>query len=168
VNAPSANDSPSTHALLTLLRAADIVWNASRLFFERWRISPSQFNILNLLWLQTEGMSQSELGRQLIMHRSNVTGLIDRLEKRGLVARQDVELDRRAYRVVLTQEGATLVKRILPDYHAAAALLWQVVPERRLAGLTSDLKAIAEKASQIASDLDKTPVSERERFFSGA
>src|SRR5574341_2213080 len=94
-------DVPCCQALLTLLRTADTVWAASRLFFERWQISPSQFNVLNLLHLTAGGLSQSELGRQLIVHRSNVTGLVDRLEARGLVARQEVEQDRRAYSVVL-------------------------------------------------------------------
>ena len=36
-------------ALLQLLRTADTVWNSSRVFFARWDISPSQFNVLNLL-----------------------------------------------------------------------------------------------------------------------
>ena len=83
---PRANDQhPGYRALMELLRAADTVWNASRVFFERWDVSPSQFNVLNLLRLNRAGLSQSDLSRQLIMHRSNVTGLVDRLEKRGYV-----------------------------------------------------------------------------------
>src|SRR5258708_5027606 len=92
-------------ASLQLLRTADTIWNASRVFFERWEISPSQFNVLNLLHSESEGLSQIELSRQLIMHRSNVTGLVDRLEKRGLVSRKEFAPDRRAYRVVLTAQG---------------------------------------------------------------
>ena len=67
-------------ALLQLLRTADLLWSASRVFFARWELSPSQFNVLNLLSDQTAGLSQIELGRLLITHRSKVTGLIDRLE----------------------------------------------------------------------------------------
>ena len=48
------------------------------------------------------------------MHRSNLTGLVDRLEKRGLVARREVAADRRAYSVVLTAAGARLLRDILP------------------------------------------------------
>ena len=72
------------------------LWNASRVFFARWDLSPSQFNVLNLLHLNPDGLSQTDLSRQLIMHRSNLTGLVDRLEKRGLVARREVAADRRA------------------------------------------------------------------------
>jgi hypothetical protein len=40
---------PRYPALLQLLRTAENLWNASRLFFGRWDLSPSQFNVLNLL-----------------------------------------------------------------------------------------------------------------------
>src|SRR6266481_6451824 len=98
-------------ALLQLLRTADALWNSSRIFFARWDLSPSQFNVLNLLNNKPGGMSQIELGRQLIMHRSNVTGLIDRLEARGLVQRKDADRDRRAYRIVVTLAGARMVRQ---------------------------------------------------------
>ena len=65
--------------MLQLLRTADSLWNSSRLFFGRWRLSPSQFNVLNILHNQPNGLSQIELGRRLITHRSNITGLVDRL-----------------------------------------------------------------------------------------
>src|ERR1019366_1699820 len=96
-------------ALMELLRTADALWNASRVFFERWDLSPSQFNVLNLLHHNPEGLSQTDLSRQLIMHRSNLTGLVDRLEERGLVARREVAADRRAYNVVLHRAGTRLL-----------------------------------------------------------
>src|SRR5215471_17673480 len=95
-----ARESESRYnALLQLLRTADTLWNSSRQFFAQWDLSPSQFNVLNLVCDRPDGMSQIELGRRLIMHRSNVTGLIDRLEQRGLVRRKDADGDRRAYRI---------------------------------------------------------------------
>ena len=91
---------PRYRALLQLLRTAEALWNASRVFFARWDLSPSQFNILNLLCGRPGGCTQSELSHSLIMHRSNVTGLVDRLEARGLVQRRDSAKDRRAYREI--------------------------------------------------------------------
>src|SRR5687768_9528186 len=83
----NAAPGPRYASLLQVLRTAETVWNASRVFFGRWDISPSQFNVLNLL-RGSEGISQIELSTLLIMHRSNVTGLVDRLEERKLVKRQ--------------------------------------------------------------------------------
>jgi hypothetical protein len=56
-------------ALLQLLRSADAVWNLSRIFFSHWKLSPSQFNVLNVLRSEPDGISQTELGRVLITHR---------------------------------------------------------------------------------------------------
>ena len=148
---PGADTSPRYRALLQLLRTAETVWNASRLFFERWNLGPSQFNVLNLLYQQRGGLSQTELSRQLIMHRSNITGLVDRLEKRGLVQRRDVAADRRAYRVVLTPAGAELLRQILPRYYEGADRVWGALSPRRAAQLIAALRQAAQNAERIAA-----------------
>ena len=145
--------SPRYRAVLQLLQTADTLWNASRVFFEHWDLSPSQFNILNLLHLHPDGLSQSELSRFLIMHRSNLTGLVDRLEQRSLVERQEVAGDRRAYRVVLTKAGDKLVREILPDYYAGAERLLADMSERRAGELAKDFARISENALRTAAEL---------------
>ena len=146
---------PSYRALMELLRTADTVWNASRVFFEQWDLSPSQFNVLNLLHFNPDGLSQTDLSRQLIMHRSNLTGLVDRLEKRGLVARREVAADRRAYSVVLTAAGNRLLREILPRYYEEAVRVWDRFPARRAAQLIADLKQVARNVEQIAAKLPR-------------
>jgi DNA-binding MarR family transcriptional regulator len=141
---------PRYRALIELLRTADTIWDASRVFFGRWDLSPIQFNVLNLLRLNPAGLSQTELSRELIMHRSNVTGLVDRLEKRGLVARKDAAGDRRAYSVGLTAAGATLLREILPLYYRGASATWSHVSARRASELTGYLRQVAQNVRQIA------------------
>jgi DNA-binding MarR family transcriptional regulator len=150
VRTKSDDASPRYQALIELLRTADTVWNASRVFFGRWDLSPSQFNVLNLLRLNPAGLSQTDLSRQLIMHRSNLTGLVDRLEKRGLVKRREVAADRRAYRVVLTAAGAGLLREVLPRYYQGAEGLLGHVSARRAAELTDTLRQVAHDAQRIA------------------
>ena len=140
-------------ALMQLLRTAETVWNASRQFFERWELSPSQFNVLNLLQANPAGLSQSDLSRELIMHRSNVTGLVDRLEKRALVERKDVAADRRAYSVVLTAAGASLLRKILPGYFDGAVRTWEGIPASRATRLIADLQQLARNAERIVAEL---------------
>jgi DNA-binding MarR family transcriptional regulator len=140
--------SPRYQALLLLLETADRVWNASRLFFARWNLSPSQFNVLNLLFTAAEGRSQIELGRLLLMHRSNVTGLVDRLEKRGLVERLDVAGDRRVFRVVLTVKGRRLLEEVYPHYFAASERAWKGVADARIQETSAALRQVAINANQ--------------------
>ena len=139
---------PRYEALLELLRTAETLWNASRIFFARWDLSPSQFNVLNLLYSESKGLSQTELSRQLIMHRSNLTGLVDRLEKRGLVSRKEVASDRRAYRVVLSPEGSALLRQILPEYRRRAEAVWGRLSNLRLRQLLDALATGAENAAR--------------------
>jgi DNA-binding MarR family transcriptional regulator len=146
---------PGYRALMELLRTADTLWNASRVFFERWDLSPSQFNVLNLLHLNPDGLSQTDLSLQLIMHRSNLTGLVDRLEKRGLVARREVAADRRAYSVVLTAAGTRLLREILPRYYEEAARVWDRLPARRAAEMIADLQQVARNTQHIVAKLPR-------------
>lgn len=148
---------PRYQALLQLLRTAETLWNASRVFFERWNLSPSQFNILNLLYIQPDGCTQIELSRLLIMHRSNITGLVDRLEKRGLLQRKDSSTDRRAYKVMLTASGQKLIDKILPVYYASAEKIWGNFPATRTKQLVGDL----EKLSANIKSFSQTPLKEK-------
>jgi DNA-binding MarR family transcriptional regulator len=143
-------------ALLQLLRSADTIWKASATFFARWDLSPSQFNVLNLLHGCPDGLSQVDLSRELIMHRSNVTGLVDRLEKRGLVERHEAADDRRAYRVVLTRSGHTLLSQILPGYRAGIERVWKDIPAARATALTKDLQHVARKTESLAAKLSNS------------
>jgi DNA-binding MarR family transcriptional regulator len=140
---------PRYDALLQLLRTAETLWNASRLFFDEWKLGPSQFNLLNLLSDRIEGVSQTELSRQLIMHRSNVTGLVDRLEARGLVRREAIPEDRRVYRVVLTGAGRKLLDEVLPRYYEAAEQVWGSIPAARVRQLLMELKQLTANAEKL-------------------
>lgn len=152
-DAPEA-PGPRYQALIELLQTAEALWNASRVFFARWNLSPSQFNILSLLHDQPGGCTQIELSRQLIMHRSNVTGLLDRLEARGLARRQNNPDDRRAFIVVLTPTGRKLIRQIQPHYYRAAEAVWTGVTISRARQLVSELAAVSANAERIAAAPD--------------
>lgn len=122
-----ATNQPQYQALLHVLRTAEGLWAVSRPFFERWDISPAQFNLLNLVADQPQGLSQAALGRQLLTHRSNVTGLVDRLERKSWVMRQASATDRRLWQVQITACGRSLVDEIRPLYLVSALQLMEGV-----------------------------------------
>lgn len=144
---------PRYVALLRLLRTADRIWNASRVFFARWALSPSQFNILNLLYGAPRGMTQTALSRELLMNRSNVTGLVDRMEALGYVVRREVTGDRRVYRVVLTGNGRRLVNEILPHYYAASEAVWGKMSGKAVDSFSVTLEQVAANAEQTEASL---------------
>jgi DNA-binding MarR family transcriptional regulator len=142
---------PRYQALIQLLRTAEVLWNSSRVWFARWGLSPSQFNVLNVLVDQAEGLSQTELSRRLIMHRSNVTGLVDRLEERGLVQRRECAGDRRAYRVVLSAAGRRRIREILPYYYGAAEEVWGSFPVEQTRVMLAALSEVALNSERMAA-----------------
>ena len=150
-----SGSSPRIEALIQLLRTAETLWNSSRVLFARWDLSPSQFNVLNLLIEQPEGLSQIDLSRALLMHRSNLTGLVDRLEERGLVKRCDMPDDRRSYRVVLTPPGRRVMKEILPHYNQAAEAVWGDITVKRVSELNSELAQVCANAERLAAELNR-------------
>ncbi len=60
---------------------------------------------------QAGNLSLGELGQAMYLHASTVTGLVDRLEKRGWVARDRTEEDRRVVNVHLTSKGRSLARK---------------------------------------------------------
>jgi DNA-binding MarR family transcriptional regulator len=59
-----------------------------------------------------------ELARRIVLSRSNLTRLADRLEKAGLVARENTPHDRRGYYLVITRAGLAMRKKMWPVYEA--------------------------------------------------
>ena len=68
-------------------------------------------------------MTQNQLSQLLLVDKSNVTGLLDRLTKAGLVRRNRVLGDRRSYHVMLTERGGEVIEKLDAQYTAQAALL---------------------------------------------
>lgn len=81
--------------------------------FEGYDLTPQQFGLLGFLW-QEDGLTQSELSAKSQIDRTTMGGLIDRLEKEGLVARRSHPEDRRAYRICLTEKGKELQPELTP------------------------------------------------------
>jgi MarR family transcriptional regulator, 2-MHQ and catechol-resistance regulon repressor len=78
------------------------------------KLTGAQFNTLLVLRSAGPGgMLMSEIGERLIVSKSNMTGLIDRMEAQGLVARGGND-DRRATSVRLTRAGQQLLSRVMP------------------------------------------------------
>ncbi|SRR5258708_11524362 len=102
--------------IIRILATSAMLLRESQRFFRPHGLTEAQFNVLNLLGMRPDGMSQRELGELLVVDRSNVTGLLDRLEKTGWVAREDHPVDRRIYCVKLTKKGKDLLDKVLPKY----------------------------------------------------
>jgi len=104
-------------ALLSVVRTSALMQKLSDRFFSQFGLTDVQFNILMILKEHSStGLSQQELSEHLIVTKSNVVGLIDRLERSGYVKRMSHPSDRRFNQIVLTPNGAKLELKIEESY----------------------------------------------------
>ena len=82
-----------------------MVTNKQRLFVmaQEFQLAPQQMIALRMLGARPRKMS--ELADALFCDSSNVTGIVDRLEERGLVRRESAKKDRRVKLLILTKDG---------------------------------------------------------------
>lgn len=80
-------------------------------------LTPSQFDILATLG-NTEGMCFKELGDKTLITKGTLTGVVDRLEQKGLVRRGPLPDDRRRTIVQLTPQGEQEFERLFAPHIA--------------------------------------------------
>jgi MarR family 2-MHQ and catechol resistance regulon transcriptional repressor len=87
-------------------------------------------------------MSQREIGAKLLRSGSNITTVLDNIERRGLVTRTRRRDDRRAIEVTLTADGRRLIGTVFPQHARRIARLFDALPppdRRRLGALCKTL-----------------------------
>jgi len=119
---------PGYDLVIQVLSVANVMVKESHRLFRPHGLSDAQFNVLNVLGPAPAGLSQRELSDVLVVDRSNITGLLDRMEQAGWVKRADHPSDRRVYVVTLTPEGRRLWQKVLPEYVAAVGRVTAGVP----------------------------------------
>ncbi len=98
-------------ALVSLQRTADrLHWRMSEMLKEHG-LSPTQYNALRILrGAKDEGRACSEIAERMINRDPDITRLVDRLERRGLVARSREGRDRRVITTRITPAGLKLLE----------------------------------------------------------
>ncbi len=128
-NEETAEARPDRLPVLGWLRLARIyqrIDHATADLMRRWDLSVAQFDVLNMLGLH-EGITQQELADRLLVTKGNISQLIARMERRGLIRRCQ---EGRAMRLHLTEAGGHLRAAALPAQEALVA--------RHFAHLTPD------------------------------
>lgn len=70
-------------------------------------VTPGQYSVLKCLW-KDNGQTVKQLAEHLYLDSSTVTGILDRMEQKGLIKKKADPKDRRALQVLLTEKGQAL------------------------------------------------------------
>jgi DNA-binding MarR family transcriptional regulator len=101
-----------------------------------------QFDLLAQLHRRPEGMTPGELTHELIVSPGNVTGIVARLGRLGLVERRPVPDDHRAVRIRLSAPGRRLMLRAIPRHRRDVKALLTPIGAATLERLRGALGAL--------------------------
>jgi DNA-binding MarR family transcriptional regulator len=165
-------DPSACEVFLHLLRAGDEAFKATDVHLANHQISHGRFMVLMLLLEKGQGCSQShgahphtpaELADMAGVTRATMTGLIDTLERDGLVTRTPDPNDRRMMSVSLTAHGRARLEKILPGHFRCMARLIAPLSEPERKTLVTLLTKILEQANSpegsCAKQVASTPAA---------
>jgi MarR family transcriptional regulator, 2-MHQ and catechol-resistance regulon repressor len=116
-----------------------------------------QLNVL-LLLKETEGqgLTLSEIGRRLLVSKPNITGLIDRIERKGFIERNTTD-DRRVTIVKLTGQGMDLLEHIAPQHQKMLAELTRGLDEEKKRNLIQLMVELRRGMREILCNQQQAP-----------
>ena len=132
--------------ILELQRATHLTLHALALQLGKLGLSPSEINALANL---ADGRSRtvSALGAAVGTRPATLTGILDRLERRGLVTRATTPRDRRAVLIELTPAGRRSARTVTTAIDDIERRALDALPADAIHGAHAVLRALAEAAS---------------------
>ncbi|QDV73479.1 MarR family winged helix-turn-helix transcriptional regulator [Botrimarina mediterranea] len=128
-------DSPEQEAMLSVLRLSDRFSNRLGRLFREYGLTSSQYNVLRILRGEGKPLPSLEVADRMIQVVPAITGLIDRLEKQGLVSRERSAEDRRVVYVEITKRGLAVLAKIDDPLYELHRKLLGKMPRKELAEL---------------------------------
>ena len=96
---------------LSLLKAGDALGQQAEHLTRTAELTGTQYNVLRILrGAGPGGLACRGIGERLITHDPDITRLLDRMEKRGLITRERQKDDRRVVKTRITPRGLELLK----------------------------------------------------------
>lgn len=150
--------SPQEEALLNVERTADHLRREVQLLLKPQGLTSTQYNALRILrGAGMEGLTCSELGNRLVSSDPDITRLLDRLAKQGLVRRQRHSRDRRIVLTEITEEGLRTLERITPALDNCVRSLLNHMEAGRLEMLIDLLEEARRKTNDEISSPEPLP-----------
>ncbi len=137
------------NVILRIFQTAQVLDKAAQRVFSPHDLTAAQFNVLNLLTDQAAGLPASALAASLIVDPSNVTGLLKRMSRDGLVTDLENAADRRQRIVALTPKGKKLWAKASRDYEACLKILDGLLSEKEKTSTETVLVRLQAKANEL-------------------
>jgi len=158
-------DSLERSIIRSLRRIIRAVGLYSRELLRRRNLTTSQLATLRQLG-RSGALSAGDLARGIAVSQATITGIVDRLELRGLVTRTRSAEDRRRVVIELTDAGREVVASSPPPLHERFMLRLAELPEDERREIDRMLRRIVEMME--AEEVEAAPVLAAETSLSGS
>jgi DNA-binding MarR family transcriptional regulator len=94
------------------------LFNRISTYLDQYALTPAKMNALMIIKHQgkDKGISQIDIGKRLMVTASNMTRVLDKMEKEGLINRSAQAGDRRVKIIKVTSKGSKLMDQVWPGY----------------------------------------------------
>ena len=128
---------------IALQRAADALAQEAEQLLKPQGLTGTQYNVLRILrGAEPQGLPCSSIGERMISHDPDMTRLLDRMEKRGLITRQRQSEDRRVVKTRITPAGLALLKSFDQPVRELHKRQFRHLPAARLKALAGLLEEV--------------------------
>lgn len=131
-------------AMLSLVRTADVVSQRAGDLLKLFDISPAQYNVLRILRGAKEALACGQIAERMVSRDPDITRLLDRMERRGLISRERDGQDRRVVKTQIGVKGLSLLEEIEPSLAAHHRRQFAALGDKKLRQLVEWLEQIRE------------------------
>jgi DNA-binding MarR family transcriptional regulator len=141
--------SQQEEAALNIVRTADALKRGGELLFRKHGITSAQYNVLRILRGAGEkGLYCSGIAERMITAEPDITRLLVRMEKLGLLIRRRDTCDRRVVKAFATRRGLHLLDEVDAPLRELQAQQFALLSEDEVAALITGLEKIRESIEQ--------------------
>lgn len=133
----SENTDIHLEAFFSVWHSGSMLKNMLRQFFHAKGTTEAQFNVLMLLKYSDHPMTQKELSERLLVDKSDLSGLVDRMESAGYIRRCRAENDRRSYHLQMTEKSRKLLTESEHPYRELLHRIMSVFSKDELVVMSS-------------------------------
>ncbi|HEX3950267.1 MAG TPA: MarR family transcriptional regulator [Steroidobacteraceae bacterium] len=128
---------------LRLLTCSHLIENQVRkALAAQFKTTLPRFDLMAQLERASQGLQMGELSRRMLVTGGNITGIVDQLERAGLIVRTEDPGDRRVYLVKLTKEGRRQFAYMAAEHESWIVRLFAGIPKREQRTLNGSLSRL--------------------------
>ncbi|MEH6993216.1 MarR family transcriptional regulator [Neobacillus drentensis] len=129
---------------LLLMQTSKAIQERIRDEMSKNNLSITEFSVLEVLFYQGKQTIQ-QIGNRILITSGSMTYVIDKLEQKGVIKRNDCREDRRVIHITLTAEGMEMMENIMPKYQEMVdSFFWDLTDDESQL-LVNSLKKVSNR-----------------------